>query len=238
MNPIYNTAAEKLRRRILQGRYRPGTRMPTERELCDTLHVSRITIRRALQVLAEELLIDRRQGSGTYVASHPTLRIPLMINYTESMRRHAPGLRRRVLFVSRELPPDDVRRDLDLIPNDTLLHARRCDKRGRVIVAVDEVFIPSAFSRRLTAIDLARVDFVENWTRVEKFRIVRVVQRVEAVTATKEWAALLTVEKGSPLLRTTETYHIRAGTVCGVFVSYYVPEHVMLVSEWRWDTTP
>ena len=236
MTPIYDTAAETLRRRILRGRYRPGTRLPTERELCGDLRVSRITVRRALQILEEERLIDRRQGSGTYVAPHPTLKIPLMIDYTGSMRRHAPGLRRRVLFVRCERPPDDVRRELGLAPDATVLHARRRDRRGRVTVAMDETFISAAFSRRLKASDLAHVDFVEDWTRKEDFRVARVAQRVEAVAATREWAALLAVAEGSPLLRTIETYRTHSGAVCGLFVSYYVPEHIMLVSEWRWGT--
>src|SRR5690349_12052304 len=81
--PIRNTTAysfiaDVLRREIIRGKIRAGGKMPTERELCARFFASRITVRRALQILADELLIVRRQGTGTFVSGKPSRKIPLL----------------------------------------------------------------------------------------------------------------------------------------------------------------
>lgn len=65
--PLYRQLATILRGRIEKGLFRPGERIPTEYELCDQFRVSRICVRQALAELVHEGLLQRRQGSGTYV---------------------------------------------------------------------------------------------------------------------------------------------------------------------------
>src|SRR5215203_6902099 len=74
----YSFIADVLRREILRGTLGAGQKMPPERELGSRFSASRITIRRALQILADELLVVRRQGSGTYVSATPSRKIPLL----------------------------------------------------------------------------------------------------------------------------------------------------------------
>lgn len=66
--PFYVQLAEILRRRISQKEWPNGSRIPTETELCDTYHVSRITVRQALSRLANDGLITRARGRGTFVS--------------------------------------------------------------------------------------------------------------------------------------------------------------------------
>src|SRR3712207_6025952 len=63
----YQQIADELARRIGSGEFKTGDRLPTERELSAQLSVSRLTIRAALDRLAQRGVIVRRQGSGTYV---------------------------------------------------------------------------------------------------------------------------------------------------------------------------
>jgi GntR family transcriptional regulator len=88
--PRYQEIAEYLRRLIAASR--PGDRLPSEAILCDRFGVSRMTVRQALQVLANEHLLVRRRGEGTFAAPRVVARLlgsPL--SFTESMRRR--GLR-------------------------------------------------------------------------------------------------------------------------------------------------
>lgn len=62
--------AQEIRRRILTAQYRVGQRIPPERELLETFGCSRMTVARALALLAEEGLIERHRGRGTFVARH------------------------------------------------------------------------------------------------------------------------------------------------------------------------
>lgn len=67
--PLYYQLENVLREKITSGSYEPGDRLPTEIELIEQYGVSRITVRQALQALAEEGLIERKQGRGTVVAA-------------------------------------------------------------------------------------------------------------------------------------------------------------------------
>ena len=64
---IFDQAVVQLRTAILDGQYLPGSRLPTEQELCEVMEVGRSTIREAMRVLEAEGLIQVRRGSGAYV---------------------------------------------------------------------------------------------------------------------------------------------------------------------------
>jgi GntR family transcriptional regulator, arabinose operon transcriptional repressor len=66
--PIYERIYETLREEILQRKYNIGDRVPSEKELADEYNVSRITSKKALEMLAEVGLIVRKPGRGSFVA--------------------------------------------------------------------------------------------------------------------------------------------------------------------------
>ena len=66
--PLYQQLAELLKEEIHAGRYKQGQKLPTELELCKLYHVSRNTVRGALQQLEKENLLLRQQGKGTFVS--------------------------------------------------------------------------------------------------------------------------------------------------------------------------
>src|SRR6187431_3320754 len=67
-------AEQSLRQAIEQGKFGPGSQLPTEAELCQMLGVSRTVVREALRVLEEDGLVARRHGVGTFVRDHPILK--------------------------------------------------------------------------------------------------------------------------------------------------------------------
>ena len=68
--PLYRQVYDYLVRQIAEGAWRPAEALPSEQALADKLRVSQGTVRKALDSLAVEKLIERRQGKGTYVAEH------------------------------------------------------------------------------------------------------------------------------------------------------------------------
>ena len=68
--PLYRKVYLDLRERIEKGEFVPGERLPYERELCQHYNVKRVTVRRALELLSEEGLIEKRMGLGSFV-KHP-----------------------------------------------------------------------------------------------------------------------------------------------------------------------
>ena len=84
--------ADDLRRRILDGEWRPGDRLPSEPELAKRRTVSRSSMRAAIALLEEDGFVRRRQGSGTYVLHRPTLDTDLGRNFGVSSMIAATGL--------------------------------------------------------------------------------------------------------------------------------------------------
>ena len=68
--PLYRQVYDFLVRQIAEGVWRPAEALPSEQALAEKLRVSQGTVRKALDALAVEKLVERRQGKGTYVAEH------------------------------------------------------------------------------------------------------------------------------------------------------------------------
>ncbi|MFN2350368.1 MAG: GntR family transcriptional regulator [Kiritimatiellia bacterium] len=221
-NMAYNITAQSIRERILKGVWQPGVRIKPERDLCEELHVSRITVRRALQILEEEGLISRRQGCGTFVNLHPSRRIPIVNgDYSASIIRHAPELR-RVLKVCQYQP--SVREQaiqLGIPPGGRVLFARRFDFLGEAVTAVDEVVVPAAFADMLQEQELRDFDFLERLYAVHKLPLDYESQALESLPAAAPVTEWLAVPPGAPLLKETNLVYLVGGTVLALFVSYY-----------------
>jgi GntR family transcriptional regulator len=229
-NPQYNQVASQLRQAIFEGKHAPGTSLPPERALCMRYKVSRITIRQALALLEEERLIIRRQGSGTYVRQNPTRRIPLKVDYTGSIREHAPHLTRELLSSCVMSAREWVADELGVVPATPVLYAERLDRNDATSVAWDEVYIPETYASQLTAEILARVDFLESWCAAQGLKPKVCRQQVQAVTANAADQKLLNLPVGSPLLRTIDLYEAGNGRPIGLFVSHYHPEYITISS--------
>jgi GntR family transcriptional regulator len=98
--PLYLQLANKLANAIHSGLWQPDEALPSERMLSESLNISRVTARKAIDMLCERGLLTRRHGSGTYIT--PKLEQPLsrLTNFSEELRQRGfvPGSR----WISRE----------------------------------------------------------------------------------------------------------------------------------------
>lgn len=231
---LYREIASKLRRKILSGQFPPGSRLPTERELCQQLSASRITVRGALDILEAEQLLRRVQGSGTYVSEQPARRIPLTFNYTRSVSLHAPGLKRKLIDYALVESSSLEAESLNLVAGRRILSARRLDSVQGTPTAWDRVRIPEEFVGKLNAQLLKRVDFIEVWCKAAEIEIERCEQTVEAKSATDEDSVYLGIPRGRPVLVATERYILKNNRIAGTFITSYNPDLIYIRSEFKW----
>jgi GntR family transcriptional regulator len=233
----YSRVATEIRRRIQRGQLRPGEKLPPEHALCGQFKLSRITIRRALKLLEGERLVESRHGSGTYVCPHPSYRIPLMIDYTGSIRLHAPKLGRRIIEEGLREAGHEISVALSIPPREVCLFSTRVDfLPDGTPVAWDLLHIAPPFYQALKHEHLLRIDFIQTWARVCRFKIDYCRQSVEAIRSSSHDKNLLGIPPGRPILKTTEVFHARGGKPAGIFVTHYHCEHFYISSTFDWGT--
>lgn len=120
----------------------PGARLPSDAELCERFGVSRMTARQAVQVLANEGLLYRRRGQGTFVASRPVQRLlgsPL--SFTESMRRRGLRASSRLLRAEEITPSAEDVKALDLAADERPIMIERLRLAEDVPMAIERVVL-------------------------------------------------------------------------------------------------
>jgi len=168
----YQRIADSMRQKLLAGRWKPEEQLPTERELCRQFAASQITVRRAMQILEEEHLIERRQGAGTFATSAAQRKIPILnTDFFGSMRRHAPRLERRLHSWDWTAVNAELASPLQACLGDSVLKIVRVDHLHGKAVTADEVAIVGRYADRLQEDDLSRLDFLEWWKPVQKIRL-------------------------------------------------------------------
>ena len=113
--PRYREIEAALRERI--ARLRPGQRLPSDADLCEEFGVSRMTARHAMAQLADEGLVRRDPGRGTFVAEPPThRRANSLMTFSHEMRRQGRTPSSRVV-VRRVRRPSDAERSALRVPH-------------------------------------------------------------------------------------------------------------------------
>lgn len=232
--PLYLQIKALLERSLEAREWRPGEAIPSEIELAGRYGVSQGTVRKAIDALAADNLVVRKQGKGTFVATHTEERSSLFrflrIRRNDGGDVHPTS---RLLDVKRAKAGADVARLLELKPGDAVLVLRRVlDYDGEPVV-LDEITLPAQLFRGLTK---ARYDayrgsmygFFETQFGV---RMLKAQEKIRAVGADAATARVLGVPLGAPLLavdRLTLTYgdrpvEVRRG-LCATRAFHYVNE--------------
>jgi GntR family transcriptional regulator len=191
----YRTIADDLRRRIGGGELAGGRVLPSEAELSASYAASRITVRRALDVLRDEGLVDSRQGFGWFVARDPLRQSLGRLGTIEAQLADA-GMRaeRRVLDF-RFVPAPE--RAHQVLGARTVLEVRRLTLADGVPFARVTVWCTEAIGARLSRDDVERATFYE----VIDVELGGATQSITADACSPEDAELLGVRGGSPVLR-------------------------------------
>ncbi|MFI0357361.1 GntR family transcriptional regulator [Actinomadura sp. 9N407] len=131
-----------------------GDALPSERRLAEELGVSRPTLRAAIDELAGQGLLDRRHGSGTYVAE-PRIAVALtMSSFTEDMIRRGMKPSGRVLSFRTEPAGARIGRRLAVSPMEEVFTIRRLRLADGTTMAIETLYLPKALMPKLRREDL------------------------------------------------------------------------------------
>lgn len=196
---MYRQLAQRLREAIARGQYRPGDRIPTEPELIARYRVSRITCRQAVEALAREGLVIRKQGKGSFVAG-PLVRHDLLDfkGIYDGLVDQGLDPQTRLLSCGQAVPPPEVAARLGTAARRLLTWRRLYLLHGRPL-AVSTVFLDSGRAR----ISREQVNRHPTYSILENLlgeRIGRADVSIRYEPASAEFGADLGLRKGAPLM--------------------------------------
>jgi GntR family transcriptional regulator len=210
-SPLYRQIRERLLDGLQAGEWRPGEPIPSETELASRYGVSQGTVRKAIDELASENLLVRRQGRGTFVASHQEARAQFRFLRLRPNEGDATQPVSTILECRRLRAPSEIARALELRAGEPVVLIRRLLAFEGVPTVLDEIWLPGTPFRGLTAERLRAYSGPLYGLLETEFgmRMIRASERLRAVAAQPEQAEVLGVPEGSPLLlveRVSSTY--------------------------------
>jgi GntR family transcriptional regulator len=201
-SPLYQQIQALLTRSLTRSEWKPGEALPSETELAARFKVSQGTVRKALDALSADGLLVRRQGKGTFVATHAEAQV--QYRFLRLMPDQGPrgGMRRRFLDLKRQRAPAEIARLLALDIGESVLQLRRLLLSGETPVVLDDIWLPARPFKGLTAERLTawRGPMYGLFEAEFGVRMVRAEEKIRAVAAGTVDAELLAVAPGAPLL--------------------------------------
>jgi GntR family transcriptional regulator len=210
-SPLYRQISRLITRSLESGEWGPGDVIPSESELAARFGVSQGTVRKAIDEMAAENLLVRRQGKGTFVATHNDPRSFFRFLRIAANDGELQPLKSIPLECWRAKAGVDVARTLALEPGAPIIIIRRLLRFGNEPAVFDEIYLPGELFPDLT-LDVLKAGETSLYSLFETrygVRMIRADERLRAVSADRVGAEALQVAEGTPLLlveRVTFTY--------------------------------
>ena len=214
-SPLYQQIKGLILQSLQSGEWKPGESIPSEMELAARYRVSQGTVRKAIDELAADNLVVRRQGKGTFVATHAEQHVQYrflrLMPDTGDLDNEGPAPR-KVIECRRVRAPSEVARLLALRPGDPVLQVRRVLSFSGVPTILEDLWLPGSAFKGLTAEQMAGYQGPTYAMFEIEFgvRMVRAEERLRAVAADETQARLLDIKPQTPLLsveRVAYTYN-------------------------------
>jgi GntR family transcriptional regulator len=200
--PLYKQIKQLLLQDLDRGAWKPGELIPSEFELAARFQVSQGTVRKAIDEMAAENLLLRRQGKGTFVATHHEPKAQFRFLRIMPDEGEPVPAQSRFLECRRQRATADVARALDLKAGDSVVFVRRVLSFHAQPIVVDDIWLPGALFKGLTAERLAEYHGPLYGLFESEFgtRMIRAEERLRACPAEPEIARLLKIPVAAPLL--------------------------------------
>ena len=209
--PLYDQIKVLLTQSLIGGEWRPGEMIPSEIDLAVRYKVSQGTVRKAIDELAAENILIRRQGKGTFVATHKEENIKLRFLRLTSVNGQKEVLENELLSCTRSKASKHFANILDLKLGAPLIEVKRLlSFSGRPLI-YDHIILPATPFKGINAnrVEENHGSMYSMYESQFGIRMIRAEERLKAVAAENEVAKVLGLSEGFPLLsieRVSYTY--------------------------------
>lgn len=213
--------ADQLRRQIECGEFKADSALPPERELAETLGVSRVTLRVAIEQLANEGLLVRQPNRRTRVAGDKISRSAEFMSFSEEMRARGWRPHSQIRQMTATVADVSVAAQLALEIGAKVIYLERLRFADDEPLALERLYLPYARFAGLLALDLASQSLYAILERDLGVRPVLAEESVEALLLSAEEAEIFALPVGSPALLTRRITHDDQGQVIEAATSLY-----------------
>lgn len=229
--PMYIQIHNKIKKDIENQRWNVGERIPAERQLSEDFNVSRMTLRQAIKTLEDEGILERRLGSGTYVASQKVQeKVSGIMGFTELM--HSQGKTPSSKTISYRIiqPSSSEIEKLQLDDGELVLRMERVRFADDVPICYEVASIPEKLIKHYSKDEITKslYETLENKGHVT---FGHVEQRIGASVANEEIARLLDFKKGDAVVMRNQISHLDNNEPFEYVRAYYVAERFEFVFE-------
>ena len=225
--PLYQQLQRAVREAIERRVLGPDDALPSERQLAEDFAVSRITVRRAIEGLAEEGWLVRRQGSGNFVSSRVEKNFAKLTSFSEDMR--ARGSRPHSVWLKRSsgtVMPEEALK-LALSPGAQVYRFNRLRYADDAPMAIEIATVVASCLPSLEAVGDSLYAALEQ----QGNRPVRALQRLRALLLNAEQARLLEANVGDAGLLVERLGYLREGRAIELSQSFYRGDMYDFVAE-------
>ena len=198
-SPLYYQIKENLSLMIKKGLFKPGDKLPTEKELAAGFDVSDITVKKALKELELLGLITRKPGKGTFVKTK-SLSYPLFkfTNFVEQIRQQGHQPYTKVLRFDKYKADKDVVHYLQKKEGTEVLILERLRFADKTPLVYQTSYIISEVGNKITKTELERRSLYEMLRDISGIWITKVREELQAIILPPFESKMLNVKKGSP----------------------------------------
>jgi len=231
--PAYQRIQKAIRQRIEGGQLKSGDMVASERELARLHRVSLMTARHALAGLEREGVVERRRGSGTFVAP-PRIHFNKLMSYTEQMLARGLAAFSRVIAAKIVEDEQEIAGRLSLPSSSRLVKIERVRHTSEDPFALETCYLPAERFSGLVGEPLAKSSLFSLLEREYSLELAYADEEVDATAADGRIAQFLEVARGSPVLRIRQVIYSSSSTPVIYVVGFYRSErHSLVIRRFR-----
>jgi GntR family transcriptional regulator len=197
---LYSQLFNRLKRMIENGELTTGDRVPAERELAESLKVSRITARQAVDALVKSGLVYRERGKGTFVAEPHMDSVMGFTSFSEDMKSRGLIPSSKVVTQQLSRVNEKLQKVLKLGPDDLAIYIVRIRLADDKPVALQSTYLPASLCPGLESQDLSSISLYSILREKYYVHPAWTEAKVEVSAATEEESCFLQIDKNDPIL--------------------------------------
>ena len=235
--PFFLWVEKLIKRQIIEEVFLPGDKIPSERDLSDQLGISRTTIRRAIENLIVQGILERRSSSGTFVRGRPAIErhigIERPLGFSEGLQRVGLQAESILLHFNVQKTNKKIAQKLRINEFDEVVLIRRLRVISNQSICIETIYLPKVLVPDLVAENLFTRDS-SLYNILEKRYYIKPKNSIENVRisyATEDEAKLLGIKEMDPVLLMRGVTFDEADQPFEYFVSVNHPDRVVLESK-------